>query len=92
MLWLILLSQHRTPQHDLDDLARTSPFDHWFTGRSGVVSSVLAADWRLESHRIFWQKRMILERSEFLINRAGISIMIVGVLVRFIYHLMFAGG
>jgi hypothetical protein len=40
----------------------------------------------------FWQKRMILERSEFLINRAGISIMIVGVLVRFIYHLMFAGG
>ena len=40
----------------------------------------------------FWQKRMILERSEFLINRAGISIMIVGVLVRLIYHLMFAGG
>ena len=40
----------------------------------------------------FWQKRMILERSEFLINRAGISIMILGVLVRFIYHLMFAGG
>lgn len=40
----------------------------------------------------FWQKRMVLERTEFLINRTGISIMIVGVLVRFIYHLVFAGG
>lgn len=48
------------------------------------------SDWK--AIVFFWQKRMILERSEFLINRAGISIMIVGVLVRFIYHLMFAGG
>ncbi|MGA1206670.1 MAG: hypothetical protein EBS77_02505 [Gammaproteobacteria bacterium] len=47
-------------------------------------------DWKAIA--FFWQKRMVLERNEFLINRVGLSLMILGVVIRFVYHLLFVGG
>ena len=40
----------------------------------------------------FWQKRLQLTRQEFIINRAGLGLMIVAVIVRLIYHTFFIGG
>ena len=39
----------------------------------------------------FWQKRMQLERQEFIVNRIGIGLMILGVVIRLVYHLFFVG-
>ena len=39
----------------------------------------------------FWQKRMQLERQEFIVNRIGIGLMILGVAIRLVYHLFFVG-
>lgn len=49
--------------------------------RTGDVKAVI----------FFWQKRMQLNPQEFKINRAGIALMILGVLVRLMYHLFFVG-
>ena len=40
----------------------------------------------------FWQKRLELTRQEFIINRLGLGLMILGVVVRLIYHTFFIGG
>lgn len=40
----------------------------------------------------FWQKRLQLTPQEFIINRIGLGLMILGVLVRLIYHTFFIGG
>ncbi len=39
----------------------------------------------------FWQKRMQLDRQEFIVNRIGIGLMILGVVIRLVYHLFFVG-
>ena len=41
---------------------------------------------------VFWQKRLELSRQEFIINRLGLGLMILGVVVRLIYHTFFIGG
>lgn len=40
----------------------------------------------------FWQKRLQLTPQEFIINRIGLGLMILGVVVRLIYHTFFIGG
>jgi len=40
----------------------------------------------------FWQKRLELTRQEFIINRLGLGLMILGVVVRLIYHTFFIRG
>ena len=40
----------------------------------------------------FWQKRLQLTPQEFIINRIGLGLMILGVLVRLVYHTFFIGG
>ena len=50
--------------------------------RTGDVKAVI----------FFWQKRLQLTRQEFIINRAGLGLMIVAVIVRLIYHTFFIGG
>ena len=40
----------------------------------------------------FWQKRLQLTRQEFIVNRVGLGLMIVGVVVRLVYHTFFIGG
>jgi hypothetical protein len=40
----------------------------------------------------FWQKRLQLTRQEFIINRASLGLMILGVVVRLIYHIFFIRG
>ena len=39
----------------------------------------------------FWQKRLALTPKEFILNRVGLGLMILGVLVRLIYHTFFIG-
>lgn len=39
----------------------------------------------------FWQKRLELTRQEFLVNRIGLGLMILGVVVRLVYHTFFIG-
>jgi len=41
---------------------------------------------------LFWQKRLQLTRQEFIVNRVGLGLMIVGVVVRLVYHTFFIGG
>ena len=50
--------------------------------RTGDVKAVI----------FFWQKRLQLTRQEFIINRAGLGLMIAGVIARLIYHTFFIGG
>ena len=50
--------------------------------RTGDVKAVI----------FFWQKRLQLTHQEFIINRTGLGLMIVGVIVRLIYHTFFIGG
>mgnify|MGYP001094063401 CR=1 FL=1 len=40
----------------------------------------------------FWQKRLQLTPQEFIVNRIGLGLMILGVVVRLIYHTLFVGG
>ena len=40
----------------------------------------------------FWQKRLQLTPQEFIINRIGLGLMILGVLMRLVYHTFFIGG
>ncbi|NCW08289.1 MAG: hypothetical protein EBW40_00875 [Gammaproteobacteria bacterium] len=40
----------------------------------------------------FWQKRLQLTRQEFIVNRLGLGLMVLGVVVRLIYHTFFIGG
>ena len=39
----------------------------------------------------FWQKRLELTHQEFVVNRIGLGLMILGVVVRFVYHTFFIG-
>ena len=39
----------------------------------------------------FWQKRLKLTRQEFVVNRIGLGLMILGVIVRLVYHTFFIG-
>ena len=39
----------------------------------------------------FWQKRLELTRQEFVVNRIGLGLMILGVIVRLVYHTFFIG-
>jgi len=39
----------------------------------------------------FWQKRLELTRQEFVVNRIGLGLMILGVVVRLFYHTFFIG-
>ena len=39
----------------------------------------------------FWQKRLELTRREFVVNRIGLGLMILGVVVRLVYHTFFTG-
>jgi len=39
----------------------------------------------------FWQKRLELTRQEFVVNRIGLGLMILGVVVRLVYHTFFIG-
>ena len=39
----------------------------------------------------FWQKRLELTRQEFVVNRIGLGLMILGVFVRLVYHIFFIG-
>ncbi|MDA8580946.1 hypothetical protein N9K86_02335 [Litoricolaceae bacterium] len=39
----------------------------------------------------FWQKRLELTRQEFVVNRIGLGLMILGVVVRLVYHTLFIG-
>lgn len=39
----------------------------------------------------FWQKRLELTRQEFVANRIGLGLMILGVVVRLVYHTFFIG-
>jgi len=39
----------------------------------------------------FWQKRLKLTRQEFVVNRIGLGLMILGVVVRLVYHTFFIG-
>jgi len=39
----------------------------------------------------FWQKRLELTRQEFVVNRVGLGFMILGVVVRLVYHTFFIG-
>ena len=50
--------------------------------RTGDVKAVI----------FFWQKRLQLTRQEFIINRAGLGLIIAGVIVWLIYHTFFIGG
>ena len=50
--------------------------------RTGDVKAVI----------FFWQKHLQLTRQEFIINRAGLGLIIAGVIVRLIYHTFFIGG
>ena len=38
-----------------------------------------------------WQKRLELTRQEFVVNRIGLGLMILGVVVRLVYHTLFSG-
>ena len=38
-----------------------------------------------------WQKRLELTRQEFVVNRIGLGLMILGVVVRLVYHTFFIG-
>ncbi len=50
--------------------------------RTGAVKAVI----------FFWQKHLQLTRQEFIINRAGLGLIIAGVIVRLIYHTFFIRG
>ena len=39
----------------------------------------------------FWQKRLELTRQEFVVNRIGLGLMILGVVLRLVYHTFFVG-
>ena len=39
----------------------------------------------------FWQKRLELTRQEFVVNRIGLGLMILGIVVRLVYHTFFIG-
>ena len=39
----------------------------------------------------FWQKRLELTRQEFVVNRIGLGLMILGVVVRLVYNTFFIG-
>ena len=39
----------------------------------------------------FWQKRLELTRQEFVVNRIGLGLMILGVVVLLVYHTFFIG-
>ena len=39
----------------------------------------------------FWQKRLELTHQEFVVNRIGLGLMILGVVVRLVYHTFFIG-
>tara|TARA_E500000081_G_scaffold147676_1_gene172226 strand:+ start:571 stop:807 length:237 start_codon:yes stop_codon:yes gene_type:complete len=39
----------------------------------------------------FWQKRLELTRQEFVVNRIGLGLMILGVVLRLVYHTFFIG-
>ena len=39
----------------------------------------------------FWQKRLELTRQDFVVNRIGLGLMILGVVVRLVYHTFFIG-
>ena len=39
----------------------------------------------------FWQKRLKLTRQEFVVNRIGLGLMILGVVMRLVYHTFFIG-
>ena len=39
----------------------------------------------------FWQKRLELTRQEFVANRIGLGLMILGVVLRLVYHTFFIG-
>ena len=49
--------------------------------RTGDVNAVI----------FFWQKRLELTRQEFVVNRIGLGFMILGVVVRLVYHTFFIG-
>ena len=49
--------------------------------RNGDVKAVI----------FFWQKRLELTRQEFVVNRIGLGLMILGVVVRLVYHTFFIG-
>ena len=53
-----------------------------YVKRTGDVKAVI----------FFWQKRLQLTRQEFIVNRIGLGIMIIGVIVRLLYHTFFIGG
>ena len=53
-----------------------------YVKRTGDVKAVI----------FFWQKRLQLTRQEFIVNRIGLGIMILGVIVRLLYHTFFIGG
>ena len=39
----------------------------------------------------FWQRRLELTRQEFVVNRIGLGLMILGVVLRLVYHTFFIG-
>ena len=39
----------------------------------------------------FWQKRLELTRQEFVVNRIGLGLIILGVVLRLVYHTFFIG-
>lgn len=39
----------------------------------------------------FWQKRLELTHQEFVVNRIGIGLMILGIVFRLVYHTFFIG-
>ena len=39
----------------------------------------------------FWQKRLELTRQEFVVNRIGLGLMILSIVVRLVYHTFFIG-
>ena len=40
---------------------------------------------------LVWQKRLELTHQEFVVNRIGLGLMILGVVVRLVYHTFFIG-
>lgn len=69
-------------------------------GALGIGALIVLASFALYIKRtgdakaviFFWQKRLQLIRQEFIVNRLGLGLMILGVVVRLIYHTFFIGG
>ena len=77
MDWLVQVEQGSLGLGALIVLLSFAPY----IKRTGDIKDVI----------FFWQKRLELTRQEFVVNRIGLGLMILGVVVRLVYHTFFIG-